>query len=197
MVLRFGLLAAVFITGFGLGRQGFIPPALAQTQAQDADLKPSFLLTIDQERLFTGSLFGERIVAEIRQDLATLEKEFQRLEADLTAEEKDLTEKRPSLTPDAFRLLADAFDEKVQSIRKAQDAKARTLDRQLEQERNKYYGLVNPILLEIMESLGATVIIDARAILVGRERVDITKQALQRIDASLGDGASLADPAND
>lgn len=193
MALRSGILAAVFITSFGLGGYGFAPSA----QAQDTVLKPSFLLTIDQERLFTESLFGERVSAEIRQDLVALEQEFQRLEADLTAEEKDLTEKRPTLTPEAFRLLADAFDEKVQGIRKAQDAKARALDRQLEQERARYYGLVNPILLEIMESLGAAVIIDRRAILVGRERVDITNEALQRIDASLGDGVTLSDPANE
>lgn len=193
MRVRAGILAALLMAGLGFGGSEFAAPV----QAQDAVAESRFLLTIDQERLFTGSLFGERISAEIRQDLATLEQEFQRLEADLTAEEKDLTKKRPALTPDAFRLLADAFDEKVQGIRKAQDAKARTLDRRLEQERGRYYGLINPILHKMMLELGATVIIDGRAILVGGEGVDITEAALQRIDASLGDGATRPDQANE
>lgn len=195
MVARFVFLAIFLGLGFG---GGFAPPAQAQnTQHQDTVAAPQFLLTIDQDILFTGSLYGQRVAAEVKQDLAVLEKEFQKLEADLTAEEKHLTEQRPGLTPDAFRLLADAFDEKVQGIRTAQDAKARGLDRRLELERRQYYQRVNPILIEIMQLLGATVIIDRRAILVGLEGVDITADALQVIDARLGDGAAQPDPANE
>lgn len=158
--------------------------------------KQLFLLTIDQEALFSQSLFGERVSGQLKQDLTTLEQDFQKLEADLTAEEKQLTEKRPELTPDEFRLLADAFDEKVQGIRKAQDSKARALDRRLDQERSRYYRLINPILQELMQAKGATVIIDRRAILVGGDGVDMTKDALQLIDANLGDGGAV-DPTSE
>lgn len=196
MVRRFGILAAFLSLGAG----GFIPPASAQdtlpSKTQNQIPKQLFLLTIDQEALFSQSLFGERVSAQLKQDLATLEQDFQKLETDLTAEEKQLTEKRPELSPDAFRLLADAFDEKVQGIRRAQDSKARALDQHLEQERGRYYGLINPILHDLMQTMGATVIIDRRAILVGGDGVDITKNALQLIDASLGDGRA-ADPANE
>ena len=189
MGVRGALLAALL----GLGIGGGIPALMAQETIDQQ--RP--VLTIDQDYLFKGSLFGERVAAEIKQDLARLEGEFQRLEADLTAEEKDLTQRRQTLTPEAFRKLADAFDEKVQGIRKAQDIKARELDRRLETERARYYGLVNPILFEIMNKFGATVILDRRAILVGVEGVDITNEALQLIDATVGDGAVPADPAQE
>lgn len=185
------LFAAVLMIGLGIG--GFVAgqlatPAHAQDRAQDNTAQQIGVLTIDQDRLFTGSLFGERVVTQINSDLANLEKEFQRLEADLTAEEKLLTQRRITLTPEAFRLLADEFDERVQGIRKAQDAKARELDRRLETERAKYYGMVNPLLYTIMADMGASVIIDRRAILVGVEGVDITDDALRMIDATVGDG---------
>lgn len=195
--------AALLVLGLGLGAMlglsdaalisSVIPPA----NAQDSAPANRGILTIDQELLFSGSLFGERVVNQINEDLAKLEQEFQHLEADLTAEEKDLTQNRATLAPDAFRLLADAFDEKVQGIRKAQDAKARDLDRRLELERAKYYGLINPILYKIMEDLGASVIIDRRAILVGVEGVDITEDALRMIDASLGDGIAPPVPVDE
>lgn len=194
MVTRSCILAAFLSLGFGFG--GFPPSATAQDamplEGQTVVPKQLFLLTIDQDALFSQSLFGERVSVELKQDLATLEQSFQKLEADLTAEEKQLTEKRPELTPDAFRLLADAFDEKVQGIRKAQDSKARALDRRLDQERNRYYRLINPILHDLMQTMGASVIIDRRAILIGGDGVDITKAALQLIDASLGDGGDSA-----
>lgn len=189
--------------GAGLGLQdtafvsALISPANAQDSAPTQEPAKTSVLTIDLERLFSGSLFGERVVNQINTDLANLEQEFQRLEADLTTEEKDLTQRRATLEPDAFRLLADAFDEKVQGIRKAQDAKARELDRRLEQERAKYFGLVNPALYKIMEDLGASVIIDRRAVLAGVEGVDITKEALRMIDATLGDGTALTVPVDD
>ena len=204
MTARGGIPAALLILSLGLSTDlGLVGSALVSTavsgvvspaHAQDSAPAKRSILTIDQELLFTRSLFGERVVTQINADLANLEQEFQRLEADLTAEEKELTQKRATLEPDAFRKLADAFDEKVQGIRKAQDAKARELDRRLEQERAKYYGLVNPILYQIMEELDASVIIDRRAILAGVEGVDVTKDALQMIDATLGDGSAPAAP---
>lgn len=159
--------------------------------AQDNTIAARTILTIDQDRLFTGSLFGERVTAQLKEDLAALEKDFQRIESDLAAEEKDLTQRRPRLEPDVFRVLADEFDEKVQGIRKAQDAKARALDVRLEQERARYYGLVNPILHGMMEKVGAVMILDRRVILMGAEGVDITNEALQLIDATLGDGSTV------
>lgn len=189
-----GILAALMM--LGVAGQGYGPLA-SSANAQTSTPTQMSILTIDQERLFAGSLFGERVAAQINKDLAKLEQEFQRLEADLTAEEQDLTQRRATLPPDDFRLLADAFDEKVQGIRKAQDAKARELDRRLELERAKYYGLINPILTKIMEDLGASVIVDRRAILISVEGVDITDGALRMIDATLGDGIAPPVAADD
>ncbi|WP_456390921.1 OmpH family outer membrane protein [Profundibacter sp.] len=190
MGIRGGILAALLAFG-PLGAMA--PPLLAQDNVASQRL----ILTIDQDQLFTGSLFGERVAAEIKQDLAVLEKDFQRIEAALTAEEKDLTQRRQSLAPDVFRVLADEFDVKVQGIRKAQDAKARALDARHEAERARYYGLVNPILYEMMDEIGAMMILDRRAILMGAEGVDITNDALQVIDATLGDGAVVPKPPDE
>lgn len=169
------------------------PPLLAQAATD----QQSMILTIDQDYLFSGSLFGERVAAELKQDLAALEKDFQKIEADLTAEEKALTQRRSTLEADAFRVLADEFDAKVQEIRKAQDAKAQALDARIEKERAKYYGLVNPILHEMMRKMGAVLILDRRAILMGADGVDITNDALHLIDATLGDGSAPPAPPDE
>ncbi len=181
MGLRGFILMVLCMAGLGLGDSG-------SARAQVAPSPRQAILTIDPERLFADSLYGERVDAEIAADTQALQKEFQQLEADLTAEEKDITEKRATMAPADFRALADAFDAKVQKIRKTQDAKARELDHRLEQERAKYLNLVLPVLGELMKERGAAVILDHRMAFAVASGVDITEEALQRIDATIGDG---------
>ncbi|MCF6316283.1 MAG: OmpH family outer membrane protein [Marinosulfonomonas sp.] len=181
---RRGLLFPVLVL-FGLWFGAAAPVA-----AQDQGASSSTILTINQERLFAASLYGERVNSDIEAASATLSAENRRIEADLTAEEKSLTEQRPNLTPEAFRLLADGFDEKVQAIRRAQELKTRELGRRLEEERATYFKLIVPILGTLMKEHGATVILDRRVIFISSEGVDITDEAVRRIDATLGDGVA-------
>ncbi len=146
------------------------------------------LLTLNQERLFRGSLYGERVIRERDRALAALARENRRIEADLTQEEKDLTERRKALPAEEFRKLADAFDEKVQAIRKAQDEKARAIVGRFEAEQQRFFGLVLPFLSEIVRRRGASAIIDSRVIIVASEDIDITDEALRLIDARIGEG---------
>jgi len=183
-----------------MGRRGLLYPVLllvglwfgaaAPGAAQNPGATSSTILTINQERLFAASLFGERVTGEIEVASETLIAENRRIEADLTAEEKSLTDQRPKLTPEAFRLLADAFDKKVQAIRRAQEVKTRELGRRLEEERAAYFKLIVPILGELMNEHGATAILDRRAIFISSDGVDITDEAVRRIDATLGDGVA-------
>ena len=164
--------------------------AVAPVAAQERGAATSPILTINQERLFAASLYGERVNSDVEAASETLSAENRQIEADLTAEEKSLTEQRPNLTPEAFRLLADAFDEKVQAIRRAQEVKTRELGRRLEEERATYFTLVVPILGTLMKEHGATAILDRRVIFISSEGVDITDEAIRRIDATLGDGVA-------
>ncbi len=174
------LLAAVlWVSMLGLA------PATAQP-AGGTQATP--ILTINQERLFKDSLFGERIMREREEASRALAAENRKIEAQLTAEEKDLTRQRKTLPPEEFRKLADAFDEKVQGIRQAQDSKARALARQIENERQVFFGKVLPILNEIVRERGAVAILDRRAILVASDSIDVTDEALQLIDSRIGDG---------
>lgn len=160
--------------------------------AQEDTSIPAGILTIHQERLFTMSLYGERVQAEIEAASAALAAENRQIESELIAEEKALTEQRPTLDPEAFRVLADAFDEKVQGIRQAQDIKTRELGRKLEQERNTYYELVLPVLGELMKERGAVAILERRMVFASANSIDITEIAVRRIDATLGDGKKTA-----
>lgn len=156
---------------------------------QDSSLIRSPILSLDQDRLFARSEFGQRIEAELQEDGAALETENRQIEAALEAEEKDLTQRRPAMSAEAFRALADAFDTKVQRIRTEQVAKARALGERTEEAQRAFLDTARPVLEQLMVDAGAVVIIDPRSVVMSRASIDVTEEATRRIDAIIGDGA--------
>lgn len=165
-------------------------PALAQ----ESPLIRSPILSLDQDRMFAASDFGRRFDAALQADGARLEIENRRIESELEAEEKDLTQRRPAMSPEAFRALADAFDTKVQRIRTEQTAKARALAQRTEEAQRQFIAAARPVLEQLMIDAGAVVIIDPRSVVMSRSAIDVTDEAIRRINDSIGDGTDRAVP---
>ncbi|MGP1358930.1 OmpH family outer membrane protein [Roseicyclus sp.] len=162
--------------------------AAGHATAQQAEPSGAGILVINQERLIAQSLYGQRIQSELEAASGALSAENRRIEAQLTAEELDLTGMRDTLPAEEFRALADEFDTRVEAIRAAQEAKARDLTEQAEAAQVQFFERAAPILLGIVRERGAAVLMDSRAVLLSAERVDITEEAIDAIDASLGAG---------
>ena len=73
----------------------------------------SAVLTIDQDALYAGSRWGQRMRATLEARSRAVQAENDRIAAALEAEDDALTALRPTLDPDEFRRRADAFDAKV------------------------------------------------------------------------------------
>lgn len=148
------------------------------------------VLTVDSERLFLDSLFGQRIIAQIQIETEAFNAEQRRLEAALTEEERSLTLRRPAMSVEDFRAEADDFDTRVQSIRNAQDAKQRSLQLMLGQGREQFLSVATPTLGRLMIESGAAVLMDRRNVIISATAVDVTDAAIAAINAAIGDGAS-------
>ena len=153
------------------------------------------ILVIESDQLYRDSAFGQRIAAEVEEENTAIIAENQSIAEALEEEEKTLTEQRPSLEPDVFRELADAFDEKVQTIRRTQEAKARKIARKQEEARRDFLTVAAPILNQMMVEAGAAVIVERRNVRAFLNAVDITQQAIARVNTEIGDGQSLSGAA--
>lgn len=163
--------------------------ALSPAQAQQLGPVPSnAILVLNQDRLLTQTAFGQRIQTELEAASVSLAAENRRIEEQLTEEELELTERRPTMTPDEFGELADEFDTRVVGIRAAQDAKARDLQAQAEAAQQRFFEETFPVLLDIVQSRGASVLLDSRTVLLSAGSVDITDAAITAIDEALGSG---------
>jgi Skp family chaperone for outer membrane proteins len=151
---------------------------------------PMAVLTLDKDRLFSGSRFGARTIEAVEVQARALQAENRRIETDLEAEEKSLTDRRAGMSPEEFRTEADAFDAKVKGIRAAQEAKARDLAAQRDAARQVFLQASAPVLAQILQERGAVAILDRSAIILSFDRADVTDLAIARIDAVLVDGAA-------
>ena len=159
--------------------------------AQQLGFAQSSILTIESDRLFSQSSFGQRIEDEIEAEGRVLASEIRWIAADLSAEEEALTKRRAELSPQEFRVLADTFDKKVSEIRIAQDTKARSLNTLRDEARARFFDAARPVLASLLRERGAVVILERSSVFVSANAIDITEQAIARMNVVIGDGSDL------
>lgn len=156
-------------------------PAAAQQAAPP-------VLILDSERLFFETQFGQRLSADLAAQASDLQAENDQIVATLTEEERSLTLRRPDMTPEDFRAEAEAFDMKVQEVRRVRDAKNVDLQVATAGARAEFEDRVQGIVAGIMLERGASLILEQRNVVLSVRAVNITDDAIARIDAELGDG---------
>jgi Skp family chaperone for outer membrane proteins len=170
--------------GFAQEAPAAIPFDTIDPLAQSSRFQ-SQVLTINQQRLFEESDFGKSSLSRLEKDSRGLQAEIRKIESDLEIEERLLTERRATLSPDDFQPLARAFDDKVEKIRAAWGAKDRDLKRQREQDQQTFFESAVPILADLMQEMGAVLLVDQSSVILSLDRVDITQTAMDRINARL------------
>lgn len=173
---------------------GLVSPAAhaqAVPQGGTAPTEPrlaSPVLTLDQDAMFSGSAFGQRVQQALQRDRAVLARENRRIEAELVEEELELTRLRETTPPDEFAAMADAFDRKVQEVRDTQDGKSIQLQQRLDRERQAFLTEAGPVIAALVRQRGAFVVLDRSVILLSFDGVDITQEAIAAIDEAIGAG---------
>jgi Skp family chaperone for outer membrane proteins len=163
-------------------------PAAAVAQSYPTSDQFLPVATIDQERLFTDSLFGKAFTEKLRKDANALDEENIRITKELTDEETALTEKRKELTNEEFRKLAATFNDKVEAIRRDQAQKQKNLNAAQIQGQLAFFAEAKPIIVDLMNELGILFILNDKAIFMAGSSGDITNSAIERIDQILGAG---------
>lgn len=169
--------------------------ALVWSGAASAQFLPNTpVLTLDQDRLYVASLFGQRVQQELQAQSVALSEQNRKIEAALEDEELRLTNERADMEPTAFAELARDFDERVTGIRRAQAAKSENIRRTSEAERARFFEAAFPVLLQLVEETGAVAILNNNAVIFSVRQIDITDTAIVRIDEAISDAPLPVDP---
>jgi Skp family chaperone for outer membrane proteins len=145
--------------------------------------------TLDQDALFRNSLFGQRVSQEVSDERELLLTKELLLQSELEAEEQSLTVKRKLTGTEEFKKLAEEFDEKVQKIR-AETTEARiNLSKYSDAERNRFFQIALPTLVQLSEELGLSTLLDHRMVILSLK--DITEVAVDRVNKAIGNGKEI------
>lgn len=160
---------------------GLTLSAFAQQSSHD-------VLIIDSDQIYINSLYGQRIEAELAQEVAAVRAENERIIETLREEELSLTARRPTMTPEAFRQEAAAFDTKVSEVRSAREAKSSEVQQMQINARAEFDRRVQTVIANLLFERGAAIVIDISDAVVWVRSANITDEVVTRVDAELGDG---------
>lgn len=156
-------------------------------EAQDADDDglPSQVLIVDMQRIKSDTSAGRDMLAkqtEIRQRIqAGLAERRERLRD----EEKRLAEEREKLEPDEFREQVRVFEQQVFANREFSERESRRLQLILSQASGMLKERATAVLAGIMRERNADVLLDSTQIVLSVNSLDITDEAIRRLDAVL------------
>ena len=137
------------------------------------------IVVIDLDRVLNETQQGALLLAKLDQEAQELDAEFSRIRDELTEEERELTERRAELSPEEFRDLADAFDARVRKLRAETDEKDRILSRAADEARQRF---ALDVIFDIARARGAFVVLDQRYVILFADSVNITDEAIRRIN---------------
>lgn len=160
------------------GRAQETDPNLSVADARSA----SRILIVDVERIYRESRAGQSIrEAEAALNEQT-EDELNARRSALRAESDALTQRRETMAEEEFRQREAAFRRDVADLRRFRRERAREIRRAAAEARTELRQAVEPILVALMRDWRAEVMIDARAVILRASALDITDEAILRLD---------------
>jgi len=155
------------------------------------------ILYINQSRVYSESIFGEKLEELFRRESSKLIEQNRLLTKELEIEEQRLTNEREGMSFVEFKLLAESFNSRVEKVRQEQKEKSNTLKYKLEEERKYFFNAVYPLLLEFVSKTNATGILDSSVVIVGNSKLDVTNKVILIINDQLTLAPSFKIKRND
>ena len=100
-------------------------------------------------------------------------------------ERNKLIEQQSVIAPEAFEVKAKDYEKKLQNYQNDKQNKLRKLEGVLQKARNKILEKVKPILEELSQELGVTVILEKNSVLLSATNMDITDEVIKKLNKEL------------
>lgn len=158
--------------------------AMAQGAERPAGYGDIPILIVDRERALRDSAPAEDLAIQERNARGALQAELDRLRRDLEGEEAEIAAMREIAPKDAFEARVRAFDVRVREARRESQAEGEALQARFIAARRDLAAALEPILQQMLEETGATLIVDARTVLAARPGADVTEEVMNRFNMS-------------
>ena len=149
------------------------------------------ILVLSHEKILNSTNLGLALIEKLQKSENTLRLEAEEAEKYFIAEEKKLTVDRKILTPKDFLAMSDDFDKRVELERLNQRQKEKTIKRNFNKWKRKFYNsYMIPIVEQFMQGYGASIVIDidsqAFRSIIYDSRLNITDRIISEMNTAYG-----------
>ena len=155
---------------------------------------PSFLMAdypntsigvIDINKILADANAAVEAAEEIEKIAIEIENEIKLEEEKIIKEQNSLIEAQSIMAPEAFEAKRIEYESKVQKFSNETQSKRLKVEELIAVSRNDILNAIKPILEEISNEKGITIIVDKSLIWLNAEKMDLTNEVLKELNKSL------------
>ncbi len=143
------------------------------------------IAVLDLNKVLVESKAAKKAAEEIDEIAKEIEDNLKISDEELIIEQNKLIEAQTIMAPEAFEAKRKEYEEKVQNYSITRQNKLISVDRLIESSRNNILDNLKPILEEISEKKGITVLLEKSTVLLNAETMDITDEVIKALNKEL------------
>jgi outer membrane protein len=150
-----------------------------------ADYPNTSIGVIDLNRILTEAKASVSAAEQIEEIAIEIENEIKLSDEEIIKEQNLLIESQSIMAPEAFEAKRKEYESKVQKYNNERQSKLVRIDELIAISRNDILNAIKPILEEISNEKGITIILEKASIMLNAEKMDITSEVLKKLNKSL------------
>ena len=150
-----------------------------------ADYPNTSIGVIDINKILLESDAAIIAAEQIEEIAIEIENEIKLSDDEIIKEQNSLIESQSIMAPEAFESKRNEYENKVQKYNNERQSKLMKIDELIAVSRNEILSAMKPILEEVSNEKGITIILEKASIMLNAEKMDITNEVLKKLNKSL------------
>ncbi len=150
-----------------------------------ADYPNTSIGVIDINKILSDADAAVTATEQIEEIAIEIENEIKLSDEQIIKEQNSLIESQSIMAPEAFETKRNEYENKVQKYNNERQSKLMKIDELIAVSRNDILNAIKPILEEISNEKGITIILEKSSIMLNAEKMDITNEVLKKLNKSL------------
>tara|TARA_Y200000002_G_C22617625_1_gene636730 strand:+ start:299 stop:835 length:537 start_codon:yes stop_codon:yes gene_type:complete len=150
-----------------------------------ADYPNTSIGVIDINKILSDADAAVTAAEQIEKIAIEIESEIKLSDEQIIKEQNLLIESQSIMAPEAFESKRNEYENKVQKYNNERQSKLMRIDELIAVSRNDILNAIKPILEDISNEKGITIILEKASIMLNAEKMDLTDEVLKKLNKSL------------
>lgn len=147
-----------------------------------ADYPQTSIGVIDINKILSESDAAIMAAEQIEKIAIEIENEIREDDKKIIKEQDILIESQAIMAPEAFEAKRKEYESKVQKYNNERQSKLMKIDELVAVSRNNVLNALKPILEEISNERGITILLDKQFVILNADKMDLSEEILQKLN---------------